>query len=337
MTITIQQNISLKAFNTLALPAHAAFYCEVFEAEQIPETIEFSLANKLPWMLLGEGSNIILASDFAGLVIHIKLRGITASVEKDSVWVDVAAGENWHALVEHTLAQGWFGLENLALIPGTVGASPIQNIGAYGIEVAQRIESVTGWSLEQQCFQILSNQQCQFGYRDSIFKRELKDKFIITQVRLQLSLIPEPVLYYPPLTEQFAHIQNPDPVLIAAAVEKVRREKLPDPAIAPNVGSFFKNPVITESQYQQLKTEYPDMPGYCHDTQVKIPAAWLIDRAGWKGFREQDVGVHAKQALVLVNYGGASGDDILELANRIRNDISKRYGIELEIEPRVYN
>lgn len=337
MTMTMQQNISLKAFNTLALPVRAAFYCEIFAAEQVLQAIEFAEANHLSWMVLGEGSNIVLANDFSGLVLHIKSRGISATIDNNSVVVDVAAGENWHALVRHTLAQGWFGLENLALIPGTVGASPIQNIGAYGLEVAQRIVSVTGWSIEQQCFQTLSNQQCEFGYRDSIFKRELKDKFIITQVRFQLSLIPEPVLHYPPLTELFAKIQQPDPVLIAAAVENVRREKLPDPATVPNVGSFFKNPVIAESQYQQLKNVYPDMPGYAHDAQVKIPAAWLIDRAGWKGFREQDVGVHAKQALVLVNYGCASGSNILDLANRIRHDVSQRYGIELEIEPRVYS
>jgi UDP-N-acetylmuramate dehydrogenase len=336
MSVTIRQNISLKPFNTLALSSHAAFYCEIHGNEDIQEAQEFAEKKQLPFLVLGEGSNIVLAGDFSGLVLHIKSQGISFSRKDDEIIVDVAAGENWHSFVKYSLSQQWYGLENLALIPGTVGAAPIQNIGAYGLEVAQKIVSVTGWSIDQKTWITLSNTECEFSYRDSVFKHRLKDRFIVSSVRFSLSLTARPILQYPALRERFDHIDSVNPVDIASTVESIRKEKLPDPALLPNAGSFFKNPLVSADYYQELKKTYPLIPGYIQADGVKIPAAWLIDQAGWKGYRNPYVGIHDKQALVLINHDNATGQDVLDLASQIREDIHKRYGIELEIEPRVY-
>jgi UDP-N-acetylmuramate dehydrogenase len=342
MNLIIQHDIALQSLNTLALPARAAFYAEAHSDTDIVEAVAFANTQHLPLMVIGEGSNIVLADDFSGVVLLIKTCGIAinhdlSSSDSTTIYVNVAAGENWHQFVRYSLAQGWYGLENLALIPGLVGAAPIQNIGAYGLEVSQRIVSVTGWNIDLQEWQTLSNAECQFAYRDSIFKQQLLDGFIVSQVMFALSLVPSPIIHYPALLELFNDRSEVDPIDIADAVEKIRREKLPDPQQLPNAGSFFKNPLITPKQFELLKASHPSLPSYPQSEGVKIPAAWLIDQSGWKGFREKGVGVHASQALVLINYAGATGQQILSLAKRIQADILQRYGIALEMEPRIYS
>jgi UDP-N-acetylmuramate dehydrogenase len=341
MNLSIQRDMALQSLNTLALPARAMFYAEAHSDTDIVEAVAFAKSQHLPLMVIGEGSNIVLADDFLGLVLHIKTRGITVthdlpSSSASTILVTVAAGENWHQFVRYSLSQGWYGLENLALIPGLVGAAPIQNIGAYGLEVSQRIVSVTGWYIDRQEWQTLSNAECLFAYRDSIFKQQLLDRFIVSQVTFALSLAADPIIHYPPLFELFNDRSDINPQDIADAVEKIRREKLPDPQQLPNAGSFFKNPVITSAQFDLLKASYPAMPCFPQAEGVKIPAAWLIDQAGWKGYRENGVGVHASQALVLINYAGGTGQQLLSLAKRIQEDVFQRYGVALEMEPRIY-
>lgn len=336
MSVLIQKDIALKSFNTLALPSTAAFYCEIFDANDIAEALAFASAHQLPFLVLGEGSNVILAKDYQGLVLHIKTTGMSYQVVGDTVIVDVAAGENWHQFVKHTLSQSWYGLENLTLIPGTVGAAPIQNIGAYGAEVSQAIVSVTGWSVDTQSWLMLTNKECEFSYRDSVFKNKLKDSFVIANVRFSLSLVADPIIHYPPLRDRLQDSPDVNPVMVAQHIEAIRKEKLPDPSTLPNVGSFFKNPIISAQEYKKLQSIYPSIPGYVQGDEVKIPAAWLIDQAGWKGYRDPHVGIHDKQALVLVNHDHGNGDDVLALAKRICEDILQRYTIRLEIEPRIY-
>jgi UDP-N-acetylmuramate dehydrogenase len=338
--MTIARGEALQAYNTLALQAHAQAFVTVNSDQELLQALAQARARQLPVVALGEGSNIVLAGDVNALVLRQQMRGIEVlDKDIDSVTLRVAAGENWHAFVRWTLQQGYYGLENLALIPGTVGAAPIQNIGAYGVELCSSIVRVHARNIADDLPVELSNRECQFGYRDSIFKNDLKDQLVITAVDLQLSLHSAVKTSYPALARYFDEHPEIDatPEAVFAAVVDIRRSKLPAPAIIPNAGSFFKNPVISEAAAAELAAIHPGLPRFPQDDgRVKVSAAWMIDRCGWKGFRRDNVGVHADHALVLVNYGGQRGATLLQLADDIAQSVDKTFGVQLEIEPRIY-
>jgi UDP-N-acetylmuramate dehydrogenase len=337
VNLSIAENVDLQPLNTLALPARARWFARIETTDQLAEALAWAQQRQLPRLVLGGGSNIVLRGDFPGLVLQIALAG--RAVDGDVV--SAAAGENWHSLVQWTLAQGLFGLENLTLIPGTVGAAPIQNIGAYGVELADRLVDVRGWSLDDAAERTLSAAECRFGYRDSLFKRELRDRFIITAIRLRLDRLFRPVLHYPALRDALAGVAAPDALAVEAAVRAIRQRRLPDPEQLPNAGSFFKNPVVSRAQFERLRADHPDLPQFpATGDGVKLPAAWLVDRCGWKGRRIGPVGVHAQQAIVLIHYldgaGAHDGEALLQLAAAIQADVRQRFGVTLELEPTIY-
>ena len=331
---------SLKAHNSLALQASASAMVLVSTPSELTQALDWSRSQGLPVLPLGQGSNVVFAGDVEALILRQQRADVQILSEKDQeVALRVAAGTDWHSLVSKTLEQRLYGLENLALIPGTVGAAPIQNIGAYGIELApfvlavHAIEIASGKRLE------LSRDECAFGYRDSVFKQELRDEVIITAVDLRLRKSSEPNVSYPALRAELesAGVTKPTPEDVFTAVVKVRSKRLPDPAQEPNAGSFFKNPVLARGQVDTLLAEYSQMPVFVlPDERVKVPAAWLIDQAGWKGQRQDGVGVHSGHALVLVNHGSDSGKALLKLAADIVASVKQRFDISLEIEPRIY-
>lgn len=330
----------LAARNTLALAANAAALVEVRDGPQLQAALDRARAEGLPVLPLGGGSNVVLAGDLEALVLCQVGGGIEVLQElADEIRLRVSAACDWHGLVAHCLEQGWYGLENLALIPGQVGAAPIQNIGAYGVEFEHLAATVHAVHLESGEALQLSPAECRFGYRDSIFKGELRDRVIITAVDLVLSRQPRCQLGYPALAEELAArgVQEPAPRDVFDAVVAVRRRRLPDPAREPNAGSFFKNPVLSADHAAALVAAHPGMPAYeQNDGSVKLPAAWLIERCGWKGRREGGVGMHPDHALVLVHYGGSSGRELLAVAAQIVAGVQQRFGVALEMEPRVY-
>jgi len=340
---SVQRDVSLQGRNTLRLPGRAAWYLTITHQDQIPSALEWAEAEGIPVLVIGGGSNLVLASDFPGLVLAMEIREClwrTVPTDKrhgrhDAI-LSLGAGENWHWVVRHACEAGYRGLENLALIPGTVGAAPVQNIGAYGAELADVLLDVTAWDRQQEAFRTLSCEECRFAYRDSLFKQE-RDRFIITRVRLHLSRETPFRLSYGELARRYQNPNDPSltPLAVADTVTAVRQSKLPDPAELPNAGSFFKNPVISQAQYQQLKAAEPDLIAYPDADGYKLAAGWLIDQCGWKGYREAHVGVHARQALVLVNHAGGSGPEVMDLAGRIQADVLARFGVRLEVEPRI--
>ena len=330
----------LKNRNTLSLQAYANALAIVDSDQQLAQALDWSRAQGLAVLPLGQGSNVVLAGDIDALVISQRSSGLRVIAQDgDEVLLRVAAGHDWHSLVADTLKQKMYGLENLALIPGTVGAAPIQNIGAYGVELERFVRSVQAVDIATGEHLTLTAHECDFAYRDSVFKRELRDRVIITSVDLALSRKPLLEISYPALQSELDDlgVQEPTPADVFAAVVSVRRRRLPDPAQEPNAGSFFKNPVLSAQQAQPLLEQYADMPGFPQaEDEIKIPAAWLIDQLGWKGRMHNGVGVHAGHALVLVNYGSDSGAALLKLATDIVTSVQQRFGITLEIEPRVY-
>ncbi len=332
----IQQNISLLPYNTFGIDAIAERFAELTDTDQLHGL------STLPYVkrTLGGGSNILLTKPVDGLVVQNKLKGITVLKEDDvHVWLEVQSGEIWHELVMHAIANGWCGIENLALIPGTVGAAPIQNIGAYGVEAKETIELVNAWKWEDKCFVSYTNEECQFGYRDSIFKHQQKDKSIITSVVFRLNKQPNYKTSYGAIAQELERMNVTELSIkaIADAVISIRTSKLPDPKQIGNAGSFFKNPTVDKAVYDHLKIKHPDVPSYpAPDDMIKIPAGWLIEQGGWKGFRNGDVGVHAKQALVLVNYGQAKGADVWQLSGEVVQSVKDKFGIELEREVQVW-
>lgn len=340
MSLLFLPEFPLQAYNTLAVPASARFYVKVTSDEELLEALQFARQQALPLLIFGGGSNIVLCGDFPGLAIHICSRGKEVIAEDaDFIWLRVAAGENWHTLVEHTLEFHYWGLENLSLIPGTVGAAPIQNIGAYGVELKDVFAELTALEISSGLTVNFNADACAFGYRDSVFKQALKDCYVITSVTLKLRKQPYLVLDYPALREALAHLPADaiDPLAVSQAVCAIRRSKLPDPAVIPNAGSFFKNPVITQQHLQSLQRTWPNLVAYAVDEQhSKVAAGWLIEQAGWRGYKEGAVAVHDQQALVLTNGENAGGKAILALANKIIASVYERYGIRLEPEPRTY-
>ncbi len=334
----IMQNKSLKALNTFGVDAKARYYGEFFNKKEIRDF--FSKYNKeKPYLLLGGGSNILFTKDFDGYVLKISLKGIEIEQEDtNNVVVNVKAGEEWDHFVNWCTDRNYGGLENLSMIPGQVGTSPIQNIGAYGSEVKNTIISVNTFNVEKLSQETFDNADCQFAYRNSIFKSKLKNTHIITEVRFRLSKKPVLNTNYKAVKEalQEFNIQDPDIRDVRKAVCYIRENKLPDPKILGNAGSFFKNPVIKDKTYENLKSIFPDIVAYKENSNHwKIAAAWLIDSCGWKCKRIGNAGVHNKQALVIVNHGGASGAEIFALAQKIRHQVYEKFKIKLETEVNI--
>lgn len=333
----MQQNVDLQTLNTFGLPARARWFCPVDCLATLQQALQFAQAQALPVLVLGGGSNVLLREDFPGLVLHMQLRGLQLLEDAgDTVRVQVASGENWHGFVSSCLARGWHGLENLALIPGSVGAAPIQNIGAYGVEAGELIESVQVFNRETASVEWIAAADCGFGYRDSVFKRQYRDSRIILQVVFRLNRSATVNLSYSALAQALAGQQPVTPQAVFDAVCRIRRSRLPDPSVLGNAGSFFKNPLVSATRYRDLQQRFGEVPGHAvddsADAQVKLPAAWLIERAGWKGRRLGQAGVYDKQALVLVNHGGAQAQDVVDLAQAIMADVRQKFGIALEPE-----
>lgn len=330
-------NVDLQAFNSLRLPARSHCFVEAEQRIVLVQAVELAQQEGWPLLLLGGGSNVVLRGDQPGLCVRIATRGIHPLQQDETwQWVDVEAGEPWHGFVRFCLDHGWYGLENLALIPGTVGASPIQNIGAYGVEVGRFIDSVEVLEIASGNTRRLTGAECEFGYRDSVFKQTLRDRVVILSVRFRLRRQPQLVVDYQGLAAMLASHSQPTPQDLFAAVVELRQSKLPDPLQIPNAGSFFKNPVVDYATYQRLLADYPQLVAYPDPQGMKLAAGWLIDRAGWKGYQQGAVGVHQHQALVLTHSGGGDGSQLLDLAANIQADIQRRFGVALEIEPRIY-
>ena len=331
----IQENISLKPFTTFGIDKKAIFFTTVETLNELKAALLAAKEKQLPVFILGGGSNILLTRDIEGLVIKLEIKGINLVKEEgDQLWVEVGAGEMWHGLVLHSIAKDWAGLENLSLIPGTVGASPMQNIGAYGVEIKDVFDSLKAMHRETLEMQSFDAEACQFGYRESVFKHAFKDKFVITSVTFRLSKTPNFHLEYGAIREVLAAngIDQPSIRSISDAVIQIRQSKLPDPKEIGNAGSFFKNPTIPNAQFDALKASYPSIPGYPSVEGVKVAAGWLIEQTGWKGKRIGEVGVHAKQALVLVNYGGGTGEEIKKLSEQIQASVYDKFGVQLQAE-----
>lgn len=338
--LSVQQQVPLLKYNTLALPSTAEYFCKVSSESELQEALAWARQKQLPITLLGGGSNVVLASDLAGLVIYIAISGIELVSEPNQAekLIRVGAGEDWHQLVLYTLQQGWYGLENLSLIPGLAGAAPIQNIGAYGVELSDRFHSLETIELSSGQSITMTLEDCEFGYRDSFFKGAGRDQYVITTVNLKLSAKVNLCLEYPALQQYLKTktLAEVTPQQVSDAVCAIRRSKLPDPTEIPNAGSFFKNPVISSEQLETLKQKYPGLVSYEQaDGRKKLAAGWLVEQAGWKGITSSGVGVHDHQALVLVNYHG-TGKDLLSLAGDIQASVLDKFGVSLEIEPRVY-
>ncbi len=333
----IIKDCDLQSRNTLGVAARSRYFVSVRSVRELQQALDAADEMKVPILILGGGSNLLFVGDFDGMVIHIALKGIDVAASnrgQGSVMVSVGAGEVWHDLVKYCLQHGLHGLENLALIPGTVGAAPVQNIGAYGVELKDFFVRLSALVIETREIITMDLVQCRFGYRDSIFKQQLKNRVIVLAVSLRLSTEPHVETSYGSLREALE--DHPEPIRprdVFEAVCQIRRSRLPDPEELCNAGSFFKNPVIPVAEFQSLLERFPQLPSFsAGQDAVKIPAAWLIEQAGWKGKRQGAAGVHTQQALVLVNHGGATGQQMLELAEAIQNSVIKMFGITLEPE-----
>lgn len=343
----LQRDVSLKTHNTLSLDVKAAYFVAINCIDDLRDAREFCQNKRLPWLLVGGGSNLVLTQDFDGLVMFMAMDQIFWPGKKElenaseRFIVSAQAGYEWDLLVAESVTRGACGLENLSLIPGQVGAAPIQNIGAYGTEIKHCLYSVQVFDFDTGKVFELAEDECEFGYRDSVFKRHRG--WIVTQVQLSLSYGSEPQVSYGIIAETIMSLSGdlattPSPQQVRDAVIHIRRSKLPDPKQFPNVGSFFKNPIVSVSQKQTLAQQWPGLVAYAVDSNNhKLAAGWLIDQLGWKGFRQGDVGVHEHQALVLVCSGAATGKDVLDLAERIKADVAATFGVILEIEPRLFN
>lgn len=336
-SLPLQFDVSLRARNTFGVEARANAYLPVSSVAMLRTVRDDAGLAAMPRFVLGGGSNLLLTRDLDALVLHMVNRGIAVIGEDpDHVFVCAQAGESWHALVQWTLAQGLGGLENLSLIPGSVGAAPIQNIGAYGGELADCFHALQAFDFDSGQVLTLTREACAFAYRDSIFKQALRDRVAIINITVALPKRWQANLRYVELADALAPISNPSAIDISEAVMAIRRRKLPDPAVMGNAGSFFKNPVVSAAQRDALLLAYPQLVSYEQaNGSVKLAAGWLIDQCGWKGRSLGAAGVHDRQALVLVNRGGATGEEMVQLAERIQTDVALRFGVNLEIEPVV--
>lgn len=329
------ENISLWPYNTFHIECIARYF-SIFE--NVAELQELPLGSQ-PLLILGGGSNILLTKDFNGWVLKNEIKGIELVHEDtDYVYVSAGAGENWHAFVRYCISKGWGGIENLSLIPGSVGASPMQNIGAYGVELEDVFWSLEAWHIKEKRIHTFTKTDCAFGYRESVFKKSLKGQYIILKVTYQLRKKPVFHTSYGAITQELERmgVSELSVSAISEAVIRIRSSKLPDPAKIGNAGSFFKNPVISNSQFEKLKAEFPSIVAFPQmDGTVKLAAGWLIEQCGWKGYRKGDAGCHESQALVLVNFGKAIGQEILDLSEEILQSVNNRYGVKLEREVNI--
>ena len=334
----MQSNFSLKSFNTFGIEAKAKNFVAVHSLDELKTVLVEHAAE--PKFILGGGSNMLLTQDIEALVIHIDLKGKRILKEDDDfVWVESMAGENWHEFVLWTIDQNFGGLENMSLIPGNVGTTPVQNIGAYGTEIKDTFVSCDAMKIDDQTMRTFSKEDCRFGYRESIFKQEAKNQYIITSVVFKLTKRNHNInTSYGDITKELALQNVTVPTLkdVSNAVIAIRQSKLPDPKVLGNSGSFFKNPVISRSHFEKVQVQFPEIKFFeVSPTEVKVPAGWLIEQAGYKGFRKGDAGVHKNQALVLVNYGSATGQEILALSREVQQAVFDKYSIAIEAEVNV--
>jgi UDP-N-acetylmuramate dehydrogenase len=334
----LREEISLKPFNTFGIEAYARFFIEVFKEETIIDLAGELQDNYLPLLVLGGGSNILFTKDFPGTVLKISTKGIhVVKEDEETVWVKASAGENWDDFVSFCVDKGWGGIENLSAIPGNAGTSPVQNIGAYGVEMKDTFVQLEAFDLESKGIKILSKDDCRFGYRESIFKSQNKGRYIILNVTFRLTKRPILCLDYGNIRNELAimKVTNPGIKDVREAVCRIRADKLPDPKVTGNAGSFFKNPVIPPQQYESLKQSFPGIVSFGQNGNIKLAAAWMIEQCGWKGKQKGNAGVHPTQPLVLVNLGNATGLEIINLADKIRQSVYEKFGIMLETEVNI--
>lgn len=334
---TLIENAPLGTRNTLRVDARARLLAEIHDASKLTELLDFPAVRGGKLLVLGEGSNMLFTGDVDATVLAMATRGVQVEQDGEVAHIAVAAGERWDDFVRWTLGQGFAGLENLILIPGTVGAAPIQNIGAYGTEVAEFIESVEAWDTKEQRVAVLDRTACAFAYRDSVFKHQ-PGRYIVTAVRFALPRSRELRLYYAGIREELARmgIAKPAPFHVAEAVVHLRTKKLPDPAVIGNAGSFFKNPIVDASLGEALKREHPELVSWVgSDGRWKLSAAWLIETSGYKGMREGDAGISNRHSLVLVNHGRATGAELWAFAQKVIEGVRAKFGVQLEPEPVV--
>lgn len=335
----VQSNVDLQPYNTLNISANAGKFAAVDTQAHLRNIIAHPETDNYRLLVLGGGSNMLFAGDYEGLVLHIEISGREIVKEtEDHIWLKIGAGENWHQTVRYCVERGWGGVENLSLIPGTVGAAPIQNIGAYGVELDEVFEWLEAIDIETGETLHFEKEECEFGYRDSIFKNELKGKTIVTDVVLKLSKQPVVNTSYGAIRSELEKRNIADPSIrdISDIVIDIRNSKLPNPEQLGNAGSFFKNPIVDNQTYKRIKESHPQAPGYpAGEGQTKVPAGWLIEKAGWKGKVVGNTGTYKNQALVIVNHGGATGKEILKLSQDIRTSVVDMFGIELKAEVNI--
>ncbi len=339
MTLHLRSQVSLKPYNSFGVDVRAQLFAEAHSDADVREALAYSTAHDVPLLVIGGGSNLLLTADIPALVLRMATRGIRLLSDNGSqVMIEAEAGESWHPFVQWTLAQGLSGLENLSLIPGTVGAAPMQNIGAYGVEIKDVFAGLTALDRQTGELRDFTLAECNFAYRDSVFKQQV-GRWLILRVRFALNRVEHLHLEYGPVRQRLTEqgIEHPTATDVSQAICSIRNEKLPDPAVLGNAGSFFKNPLVSAELAAQIRLGHPGLIGYPQaDGRVKLAAGWLIEQAGWKGYRDGDAGVHSLQSLVLVNYGSATGLELLNLAQRIQKDIAERFNVELEMEPNQY-
>ncbi|WP_027379943.1 UDP-N-acetylmuramate dehydrogenase [Chryseobacterium daeguense] len=336
----MHENFSLKPYNTFGVDAKARYFTEIHSVEELKEALNFSISENLPLLFLGGGSNILLTQDFEGLAIKLSLKGIHEDlIDENEVLVTSKSGENWHEFVLFCLEKNYGGLENLSLIPGNVGTSPMQNIGAYGTEIKDTFVSCTVLNLENLQLESFNLEQCKFGYRDSVFKQEGKGKYVILEVTFRLTRKNHNIkTEYGAIKSELENMGVDKPTIqdISKAVITIRQSKLPDPKEIGNAGSFFKNPTITLTQFEELQQEFPNIQGYPNGDFVKVPAGWLIEQCGWKGKQIGNVASHKLQSLVIINAtGNATGKEIFDFSTQIIDSVKEKFGIELEREVNI--
>lgn len=335
----ILENISLKSYNTFGIDVKARYFAELHSDNDIAAFYSALTPERIPVLILGGGSNILFTKDFPGSVACIRSKGIVKLMEDEKhMYLKVAAGEVWDDVVEYAVGHGWGGIENLSLIPGLAGAAPVQNIGAYGVEIKDVLYSVEVADVLAQNYRAFRPADCEFGYRSSIFKKKAKDRFIITGICLKLDKQPVLKLDYGDIRQELknAGINRPSISAVRDIIIKIRSRKLPDPSILGNAGSFFMNPVISADDFARLIRQFPLMPSFRSGDEIKIPGAWLIEQCGFKGKRFGDAGVHGQQPLVLVNYGSATGAEILALAEKIIGSVNRKFGLRMEKEVNIF-
>ncbi|MDP3836902.1 MAG: UDP-N-acetylmuramate dehydrogenase [bacterium] len=338
--LTINEKVDLTKYTTLKIGAKAAYFSIIRQEEDLLEAIVFAKNKKVPIMILGGGSNILMTKPFPGLVLKNELKGVRVVKETDtSAWVEARSGEWWSSLVYFAVERGWGGAENLYYVPGTVGAAPMQNIGAYGVELKEIFHSLRAVDLKTGKEKVFKASECKFGYRDSVFKKKFKDKYFIASVILKLSKRPRLRVDYGDIKRMLEEkgIKSPSIIELAEIIRQIRDSKLPNPAVLPNAGSFFKNPEVSVSGFKKLQQKFPDIkffPG-SKPSLIKIPAGWLIEQAGFKGKRFGPVGMYEKQALILVNYGGATAKQALAQVKRVQAGVFKKFGLKIEPEVNI--